>query len=324
MSSGVTPCFRPPSVIAMFVDTGVRMPISRAILAMLRVPTLMPTSAKTELSEWRRGAFQRRDPGVGALEVVDDELLVGIGAVGDVEELLARLPRRIRVDALAQRRGEHEGLAGGPRLALALRGQVERRLLELLPGRPPTIARTSPVWLSIATSAAAGPLGLERCLFTASSAAFWRSRSSVVLIFRPPLNAFVTPKRSTTCPLHPRGEVRRPRVLARGLDGVARGQRLSDRCVVLALRDVVLVEHLGQREVAPVLRRDRDAPPGRRRRARRSCPRAAPPGPGSSCGAQFGCPSCPQPLRSLGRSRCARPTRCRTPRYRNRSSSGTR
>ena len=36
----------------MFVDTGVRMPISRAILAMLRVPTLMPTSAKTELSEW--------------------------------------------------------------------------------------------------------------------------------------------------------------------------------------------------------------------------------------------------------------------------------
>ena len=69
-----------------------------------------------------------------------------------------------------------------------------------LPGRPPTIARTSPVWLSIATSAAAGPPGLERWLFTASSALVWRSRSSVVLIFRPPLNAFVTPKRSTTCP----------------------------------------------------------------------------------------------------------------------------
>ena len=45
MSSGVTPCLRPPSVIAKLRDTGVRMPIRRASLAILRVPTLMPTCA---------------------------------------------------------------------------------------------------------------------------------------------------------------------------------------------------------------------------------------------------------------------------------------
>ena len=51
MSSGVTPSLRPPSVIAQLRETGVRMPIRRASLAIRFVPTLMPTSAKTELSE---------------------------------------------------------------------------------------------------------------------------------------------------------------------------------------------------------------------------------------------------------------------------------
>ena len=51
MSSGVTPCLRPPSVIAQLCETGVRMPIRRASLAIRLVPILMPTSAKTELSE---------------------------------------------------------------------------------------------------------------------------------------------------------------------------------------------------------------------------------------------------------------------------------
>src|ERR1700754_2614368 len=51
MSSGVTPWERPPSVIARFEETGVRMPIRSASLATFLVPTLMPSAAKTELSE---------------------------------------------------------------------------------------------------------------------------------------------------------------------------------------------------------------------------------------------------------------------------------
>ena len=38
MSSGVTPCLRPPSVIAGFVETGVRMPIRSASRAIFFVP----------------------------------------------------------------------------------------------------------------------------------------------------------------------------------------------------------------------------------------------------------------------------------------------
>ena len=51
MSSGVTPWRRPPSVIARFDETGVRMPIRSARRATFLVPTLMPSAAKTELSE---------------------------------------------------------------------------------------------------------------------------------------------------------------------------------------------------------------------------------------------------------------------------------
>ena len=52
MSSGVTPCLRPPSVIAGFDETGVRMPILSASRATFFVPTWRPTAAKTELSEY--------------------------------------------------------------------------------------------------------------------------------------------------------------------------------------------------------------------------------------------------------------------------------
>ena len=51
MSSGVTPSRRPPSVIAQFLDTGVRMPMSSASLATRRTPTFRPTCAYTALSE---------------------------------------------------------------------------------------------------------------------------------------------------------------------------------------------------------------------------------------------------------------------------------
>ena len=51
MSSGDTPCFRPPSVIAQLVETLLRMPMRSASRAILRVPILMPTWANTELSE---------------------------------------------------------------------------------------------------------------------------------------------------------------------------------------------------------------------------------------------------------------------------------
>ena len=45
MSSGVTPSRRPPSVMAGFEDTGVRMPIRRAVRATRFVPTCRPTAA---------------------------------------------------------------------------------------------------------------------------------------------------------------------------------------------------------------------------------------------------------------------------------------
>ena len=51
MLSGVTPCSRPPRIIAGLVEIGVSMPISWAVLAMFSVPTCRPSSAYTELSE---------------------------------------------------------------------------------------------------------------------------------------------------------------------------------------------------------------------------------------------------------------------------------
>ena len=52
MSSGVTPCSSPPSVIARFEETGVRIPILRVSFATRLVPTSMPAAAYTALSEY--------------------------------------------------------------------------------------------------------------------------------------------------------------------------------------------------------------------------------------------------------------------------------
>ena len=51
MSIGVTPTVRPPIVIEGLVEIGVVIPIRWASRAIRLVPTLSPTSAKTELSE---------------------------------------------------------------------------------------------------------------------------------------------------------------------------------------------------------------------------------------------------------------------------------
>ena len=51
---------------------------------------------------------------------------------------------------------------------------------------PPNIALTAPVLGSIATSAAAGPLGSVRIFWIASRAFSWRSRSIVVVTSSPP------------------------------------------------------------------------------------------------------------------------------------------
>ena len=58
---------------------------------------------------------------------------------------------------------------------------------------PPTIARTSPLALSIATSEACGPPGVLSHALTASSAAFWSLTSSVVRMRSPPSKAFRAP-----------------------------------------------------------------------------------------------------------------------------------
>ena len=47
----MTPSWSPPSVMAGFVETGVRIPIRRAIRAIRRVPTFRPSWANTELSD---------------------------------------------------------------------------------------------------------------------------------------------------------------------------------------------------------------------------------------------------------------------------------
>ena len=60
--------------------------------------------------------------------------------------------------------------------------------------RPPTMARTSPVWGSMATSAAEGSPGVDRCESTAVLANRWRCTSSVVLTFNPPPNVAAVPK----------------------------------------------------------------------------------------------------------------------------------
>ena len=48
---GVTPILRPPIVIAGLVEIGVRMPMRCAVAAIWPVPTSIPTSANTELSD---------------------------------------------------------------------------------------------------------------------------------------------------------------------------------------------------------------------------------------------------------------------------------
>src|SRR4051794_34943911 len=133
MSSGVTSCFSPPSVIAGFEETGVRMAIRSASTGTGLVPTRGPTAAQSGLSDSlsapgralrarlqadrredrvvgrRQRAGERVRPRVAVLEVVDDELVV---AAGHVEGPLARGPHGRGADAAAQRLGEDERLDG--------------------------------------------------------------------------------------------------------------------------------------------------------------------------------------------------------------------
>ena len=74
------------------------------------------------------------------------------------------------------------GLNDGAGLAVAVGREVERAGVEV---EPPTIALTSPVLFSIATSEASGPTPASRPAIACSAAA-WSSGSIVVLIFSPP------------------------------------------------------------------------------------------------------------------------------------------
>ena len=158
MSIGVTPTFRPPIVIASFVEIGVVMPISWAMWAILAVPTLSPTSAKTELSEKARAFVRVRCADVRAFVVVHDEHFAF--EFGTWNSLIFELQTDSGRDPVLERRGEIEDLEGRPRLALALGGEVEGRVRRSCD--PPTIARTLPVEFSIATSAAVGSLASGR------------------------------------------------------------------------------------------------------------------------------------------------------------------
>ena len=64
--------------------------------------------------------------------------------------------------------------------------------------RPPYIARTAPVWGSMATSAAAGPSGSRSTYSIAVRAFCWSFRSIVVVTCAPPPKTFPALYRSTS------------------------------------------------------------------------------------------------------------------------------
>ena len=327
MSSGVT-----PSLSAAERHRGVRRhaasgrPSAGPACAIRLVPILMPTSAKTELSEYGRGA----EPSVararvGVVVVVDDELLLA-ARVRNGEDPLLRRPDRVRARCPRfERLGEDERLERSSPAGAGLGGEVER------PRRcsrvPPTIARTSPVWLSIATSAAVGPSGFgERAVDRGSAAACCRSRSSVVRTCSPPSNARAGAVRSTSCWLT---QVVKYGGLAcstfGGDDRLGRERLLRCASSYSGARDLALLEHLREHHVAPrvAASRVRDRVEGARVGDDRR--RAAPPrGARQLLAHGRAWRAAAQVVRVGGRSRCAPRTRSRRRRCRSRSCSGTR
>src|SRR3954462_3401477 len=111
------------------------------------------------------------------------------------------------------------------------------------------MARTSPVSLSIATSAALGSVGLPRYWPIACSAARCRSRSSVVCTVSPPSRARRAPNRSTSC-WRPGREVGGRGLDARRLDLVGRRQRHEPVVEEVQARQPALLVHALEDEVA--------------------------------------------------------------------------
>src|SRR4051812_29798125 len=112
MSSGVTPCLRPPSVIAQLWETGVRMPIRRASRATRLVPILMPTCAKTELSEWVSAFSSEETPKYSSAKLLTVNFSIECGTLStslcDGHEEVGEMPSayaRARMNGLIEEPG---------------------------------------------------------------------------------------------------------------------------------------------------------------------------------------------------------------------------
>ena len=129
----------------------------------------------------------------------------------------------------ASARTRMNGLIAEPGWRWPLVARLNGRALKSV---PPTIALTSPVLLSIATSEALGPMPASRPAMALSAAA-WSSGSIVVLICRPPLKTCRRLVLVEQLAGHPAREVGLIGVGVGRVDLVLVGQRLAHRLLVL-------------------------------------------------------------------------------------------
>ena len=175
----------------------------------------------------------------------------------------------------ASARARMNGLIAEPGWRCPLVARLNGRALK---SGPPTIALTSPVSLSIATSEALGPMPARRPAI-AFSAADWSSGSIVVLISQAAAEDLRRRVAVEQLAGDPAREVGLVGLDVRRVDLVLVGQRLAHRVLVLGLGDHLLVAHARQHQVAPLTRgnrvlervvhRGRGDHPGEQRRLRR-------------------------------------------------------
>ena len=205
MSSGVTPSRRPPSVIAQLRETGVRMPMRLAVARDLLQADLQADLRVDGVVGERRRVGQRRHAGVGVLVVVDLE----VAAVGLARDLL--LLRRPRSSRARCRRAARSARTNGLNAEPGWRWPCVARLNGDVVVVAPADHRADLAGLVVDRDERGGRAGrvAEPAAARSASAARWRSRSSVVRIFRPPVNARARAVAVDDLLLDPRREVRR-------------------------------------------------------------------------------------------------------------------
>ena len=159
-----------------------------AIRATRFVPTWRPTCAKIELSDLAVACASVADPLYAFWKLCTTKT--------------SCLPWTVKLNVLGPEVHTDNGLIPFWRAVARMKGLIADPgwrwpLVARLKGRrmksfPPTIARTSPVWLSITTAEAVGPTPARRP-WIACCAACWKAGSIVVFTFKPPPNAAPAP-----------------------------------------------------------------------------------------------------------------------------------